>query len=296
MLRSSPKKVYHKVRKILLVDSRDRNPLSSQSNYTVRLPKVYDNVYAVTLKTAEIPFSWYVFSAKNNNLTFEVIYNGGSPAVVTIPEGNYDANGLATALQLALQPVSSTFTVAVIGATSKLEFKAADTFTFRFPVLPKQQPQPTTWWGLGYFMGFTNTSHTAIPPTLIGAPHTLISDFQIQLNSYNYVLMELDFINKQDETAIDNRLSGRVDGCFAKIPVDVNTGDFVFFRDAAFHPLNRSVMSPPLSQIKTLNVKFRHHNGELIDFNNVDHSFTLELELLDNNFDEYSSLDFTALP
>ena len=54
-------------------------------------------------------------------------------------------------------------------------------------------------------------------------------------------------------------------------------------------------MSPPLSQLKTINVKLRGHNGIFIDFNNVDHSFTLEMEFLENNFDEYSSLNFAPL-
>jgi hypothetical protein len=106
--------------------------------------------------------------------------------------------------------------------------------------------------------------------------------------------MELDFINKEDETSYDGRLSGRVDGCFAKIPITGNTNDIIFYRDF-YTPVNRSVMSPPLSQLKSLSVKFRFHNGQLINFNNVDHSFTLEFELLENGFDEYSSLEFAPM-
>ena len=106
--------------------------------------------------------------------------------------------------------------------------------------------------------------------------------------------MELDFINKEDETSVDNRLSGNVDGCFAKIQMTGNPGTVNFYQDIGT-PMNKSIMSPPISQLKTLNIKFRDHYGNLIDFNNVDHSLTLELELLDNNFDEYSSLEFSPL-
>jgi hypothetical protein len=107
--------------------------------------------------------------------------------------------------------------------------------------------------------------------------------------------MELDYINKQDECSLDTRLSGRTDACFAKIPITGNSGDIITFKESSFYPLNRSILSPPISQLKNLSVKFRQHDGSLIDFNNIDHSFTLELELMDNNFDEFSSMEFTPL-
>jgi hypothetical protein len=142
----------------------------------------------------------------------------------------------------------------------------------------------STWWGLGYFLGFNRKVYASSTD--------VTSDFSAQLNAYNYLLLELEFINKQDETPVDSRLSGRVDGCFAKVPITGNSGDVIFFREHCC-PLNRSVLSPPLGQLRTLQIKWRDHNGRLIEFNNADHSFTLEFELLDNNFDEYSSLDFT---
>jgi len=168
--------------------------------------------------------------------------------------------------------------------TLKLTFKTTATaFSFTFPDAVSR----ASWWGLGYFMGFLNTSHSSVA-------NLLTSDFAVQMNVTNYILMELDFINKEDETSVDNRLSGNVDGCFAKIQMTGNPGTVNFYQDIGT-PMNKSIMSPPISQLKTLNIKFRDHYGNLIDFNNVDHSLTLELELLDNNFDEYSSLEFSPL-
>jgi hypothetical protein len=67
---STSKKLYRKVRKTLHIDSRDRNPLQTQSKYTVTLPNVYENVYSISLKSMELPYSWYLFSTENNNLSF----------------------------------------------------------------------------------------------------------------------------------------------------------------------------------------------------------------------------------
>jgi hypothetical protein len=149
----------------------------------------------------------------------------------------------------------------------------------------------TTWWGLGYFMGFNKGVYIAVQ-NAVTTNYEITSNFSVQLNDGNYVLMELDFCNKEDETALDGRLSGRVDGCFAKIPITGNSGDIIFFREWCC-PMNKAILSPPIGQLKTLHIKFRTHDGRLIEFNNVDHSLTLEFELLENNFDEYSSLDFS---
>ena len=286
---NKPKKLYRKVRKTLLIDSCDRNPTQSPSKYSVTLPKVYENVYSVTLRSAEIPVTWYSFSAALGNTKFTVVYSSSAPTVITIPDGNYDSTSFTAALLAALNDNTSGFgagaftSITYDATTLKFTFTATGAFTFTFPdSLPR-----SSGWGLGFYMGFLNKPHTSIG-------NILISDTVIQLNTPNYILMELDLINKEDETSVDNRLSGNVDGCFAKIPITSNGGETIFFREVGI-PLNRSVLSPPLSQLKTLNIKFRDHFGNLINFNNADHSLTLEFELLDNNFDEYSSLDFSSL-
>jgi len=254
----------------------------------VTLPKVYENIYSVALRSAEIPFSWYTFSAALKNTSFEVTY-GATTKTITIPDGNYDSNTIVTALLSALNNATTgfgagAFTLTYDASTLKLTFgTTATAFSFAFPnSLPR-----ASWWGLGYFLGFLNTTRSS-------ASNSLTSDFAAQMNVTNYVIMELDFINKEDETSVDNRLSGSVDGCFAKIPLTVNPGNIVFFREVGLF-MNRSVLSPPISQLKTLTIKFRDHYGNIIDFNNIDHSLTLEFELLENNFDEYSSLEFSPL-
>ena len=296
---STPVKQYRKLRKTLLVDSRDRLPSQTPTKYTVNLPKVYENVYSVALRSAEIPFTWYVFSAANGNTTMHVSGAGsGNTVAVTIPDGNYTSDTIVTALNAAFASAGrSAITCVYDTVTSKLVFTSTSgDFVFRFSGYPQQsatcgspqiQTPTSSWWGLGYFLGFNQVDQTS-------SSSTLSSNFIVQLNAYNYILMELDFINKEDETSYDGRLSGRVDGCFAKIPITGNTNDIIFYRDVCT-PMNRSVMSPPLSQLKSLSVKFRFHNGQLINFNNVDHSFTLEFELLENGFDEYSSLEFAPM-
>lgn len=295
MLRpSTSKKVYRKVCKTLLVDSRDRNPLQTQSAYTVTLPKTYENVYSVTLRSAEIPKSWYGFSAAAGNTSMTVTVSA-TPYTVTIPDGNYTASTLAAALQTAMSASGAgTFTVTYSSTTGLITIvRSTGNFTLSFASQSQTKsgqvvPSTATWWGLGYFLGFNKIDYTSSGSSLTGA-------FQVQVEPFNYILMELDFINKEDETSIDNRMSGRVDGAFAKIPTQpASSGNVIYFREWCC-PMNKSVMYPPLSQLRTLNIKFRFHDGTLVNFNNSDHSLTLEFELLESNFDEYSSLELAPL-
>jgi hypothetical protein len=305
---STPKRVWRKVRKTLIIDSRDRQftAESHPGHYVVTLPAVYQNIYSVTLKSIEMPFSFYNFTAcaKNVTLTFTDPVEGEKTCI--IPDGNYTSTQLASAVQTAMNGVlpSNLYTVTYSNITNDIKITRSGTSSF---TLYTGNPNPTvancgkavtaqynTWYSLPYFLGFEQ-SDTPLSSVSDGTNTSLVGAFSVNPAPSTYVLMELVNLNKIDETAIDNKKSGRVDGSFAKIPITVNTGDFVFLTDTGTNPLNQSVYTPPISKLSQLHVKFRHHDGRIINFNGVEHSFTLQLELLDNVMDEYSSLELSKL-
>jgi len=311
---SVPKKVWRKVRKTIIVDSRDRqmNPGSHAGSYTVTLPTTYQNIYAATLKTIEVPLSFYQFSAAANNVTLLFKYStygsAAAPLVLTLPNGNY------TSTQLALE-LSTQFEITIAAAsttspdqnaqrikatyssnTGKMTFTGLAAFEFYLtPSIPTSANGGnsltsifTTWWGLGYFLGLTARTYT------VASAGSFVADFCTNPFPSNYILMDLDVLNKIDETSLDDRKAWKVNGAFAKIPTDGNSTDFVYLTDAAAYQVNRAVYSPPISKLTQLVVKFRLHDGRIIDFNGVENSFTIELEMLDNNFDEFSSVEFSV--
>jgi hypothetical protein len=298
---STPRKVWRKIRKTIVIDSRDRQftPQSSPGEYTVTLPAVYQNVYSAVLKSIEIPFSFYTFSACAGNTS--IVVTAGSQKTITIPDGNYTANSLTAELETQLNAAfspSPTFTCTYSSITGKLTITSSTSFTLN---LSSADPANAacgkatnftyeTWQNLAYFLGF-NQETTA--STSVSGVQTVVGDFAMNPSPSTYFLMELGLLNKIDETALDNKKSGRINGAFAKIPVNVNTGDYIFIIDTGTAPLNYRVYNPPIGKLSQLHVKFRHHDGRIIDFNGVEHSFTLELELLDNNFDEYSGAEFS---
>lgn len=301
------KKVYRKVKKTVLIDSRDREPRCTPSKYTVKLPRVYENVYSVVLHTAEIPYTWYNFSQPFGNASF-VVSTNTDPTKVTlyIPDGNYSCESFPCVIQNALntQYGAGEFAVTYDSTTNRLSIRSSTitSFTLHFNPIDDVQKQsfcnnnfvglvtPTsTWWGLGFFMGFYRKDYTS------DSLSTITSDFSVEVYPFKYIIMELEYMNKQDETLIDGRLSGRIDGCFAKIPVATCPCEPIFYRELGCCFINESIMNPPISQLSQLSVKWRFHDGRPIDFNNADHSFSLEIVTLENNFDEYSSLDFAKI-
>jgi hypothetical protein len=301
---STPKKVWRKIRKTIVIDSRDRQftPQSSPGEYTVTLPAVYQNVYSAALKSIEIPFSFYTFSADAENTSISVT-TGGTTAIITIQDGNYTASGLAAELETQLNDpaagLTGTFDCTYSTVTSKLTI-TNDSSAFTLNISDTDPANVNcgkatnftynTWQNLAYYLGFNQQSVTS---TSIGGVQTVVGDFAMNPSPCTYFLMDVGILNKIDETALDNKKSGRVNGAFAKIPVNVNTGDYIFVLDTGTSPLNYRVYNPPISKLSQLQIKFRHHDGRILDFNGVEHSFTLEFELLDNNFDEYSGAEFS---
>ena len=312
---SVPKKVWRKIRKTLVIDSRDRqmNAGSHAGDFTVTLPTVYQNVYAATLKSIELPLTFYQYSEAANNVTISYTYGTDTTRrTAQIRNGNYllvsdmiDAlNAAFDAAQLAATPPGAAGDIVAYpdNITGKIYFLAKNTFTFYLtPATPTSSQcgvaltsNYTTWWGLGYFLGFTPTTQVSTAYVSGDFNYILVPEFALNLFPANYILMDIPQLNKIDETSLDDRKGSYVNGCFAKIQCDGNPFDYIYLMDTGAYQLNRTVFNPPISKLTTLTIKFRLHDGRILDFNGIENSFTIELELLDNNFDEFSSLEFSV--
>ena len=78
-----------------------------------------EDVAAVKILSASIPFTFYTLTSSNNTFTFT---EAGTPTTVTIPPGTYSGSQLAAQLQTLLAALSAGFTVAYSGVTLLLTF------------------------------------------------------------------------------------------------------------------------------------------------------------------------------
>jgi hypothetical protein len=125
----------------------------------------------------------------------------------------------------------------------------------------------------------------------------------------NYVLLELEGLNRSDETATGANRAGFVDSWFAKInnpnitSGDTNKGYTIFYNDLVDQE-NIIRYTPPIGRLDRFHVTFRYHpatigttptttaNNAPITFGTAqNNTLTFEIEYLDNVFEDVSSFE-----
>jgi hypothetical protein len=100
-----------------------------------------------------------------------------------------------------------------------------------------------------------------------------------------YLYMEIAGLNCMDETEPfnvseftlhTNQTNGIANSAFAKISIPVTPINQYFDREM----MPFKWFNPPAERLRRLKIKFRYHNGQLVDFSSFDYSFTLEFSLL----------------
>jgi hypothetical protein len=225
------------------------------------------------MASAEIPSSFYVFTSALGNTSVNVDVNG-STRVITIPDGNYGFSSMSAALQSALNTAfigeTYEFSVSVSPSTGKfvfecINFAASTTIGIDTTGAPASK---NVEWGLAYFLGFPKgvvTSGTANSGSLT-APRMAL------LNPYTYLILDIAELNGTDHVGVSGGNSA-----FGKIPLTVNSFNFVFYDKV----LSKQTFNPPRLQLNKLHVAFRFPDGNPVDFQGVEHSFTIELTCTD---------------
>ena len=123
-------------------------------------------------------------------------------------------------------------------------------------------------------------------------------------NSQYYFLVDVEGLNYSDETTVGANKSTFTDSFLAKIPAVVN-GAFIEYNDHSAQS-NITRFSPALGTLDRLHVRVRTHaqqgkagfmywtsDGAYAASGNrsVNFSLCLEIEMLDNGFDDFSSLE-----
>jgi len=125
-----------------------------------------------------------------------------------------------------------------------------------------------------------------LSPSATGATvQFLQAPLKISIMGQSYIYMEIDGMNCIDETSPwnlteysihHNQTNGIVNSSFAKILVP--TIPISQLVDNVMTPYKH--WNPPAERINKLKVKFRYHNGKLVDFGALEYSFMIEFNLL----------------
>jgi hypothetical protein len=137
------------------------------------------------------------------------------------------------------------------------------------------------------------------------------SDTQVDSAGNNYYFMiDIEGLNKTDETAVSSNKSTFTDSFFAKIPATTTSYGGVSFIEYNDHSNQENIakFSPGIKKLDRLRIRTRLHSqqdrsgfiywtgtgayaGATTNTNTANFSLTLELEMLDNSFDDFSSFE-----
>jgi hypothetical protein len=289
-------------RKVLFIDSNDRDieRWPSASEFEINCPQNYNNVESLRLSSIMLPNFFYNISEQLRTNKMIVEFQN-VPHIITLEDGYYTYTQLATALQTQLQTLQSAddFDVSHNSITNKFTFtNDAYPFIFRFD-LPnsyncvKDNYKTDVYaqhsnWGLGYILGFDKKKYDSSANTIT---NTIVSPNPCDLEDNKCIYIELEKYNKCDEIkpflyySYNNANSGIVNSAFAKIPIYPFQDNKGLVNDGYFE--NISYYQPPIDKIAKFKLKFRYHNGMLVDFHNFNVSLSLEINQIRNEMNNY---------
>lgn len=272
------------VRSTMLIDSRDRNytVYPNSSEFVVELPEVLKNVVNAVLVCAEMPLSYYVFSASRNNTTLKFTVHA-TPFTATIPDGNYTADQMCAALKLAMDtPSGHNFTVTIDPSSMKLKITTGSNNVFTIDTTGTTK---TSDWGIGYYIGLPR--NVVVSSSVVSGLNTVVGTNVVSLNPENYLLIDIEELNGLQQTSpittrvttdpysgktISQEDAGSGRKVFAKVTLDNNSYQYNFFDRA----LTYVEIRPQVTKLERLRVSVRFHDGTLVDFNGGEWSMSLE--------------------
>lgn len=270
------------------------NTLSS--DFTIILPMYLKNVLSIRLSSLQIPNSLYCISQanKNNALYLREDIIGGVEGVVILPDGNYDDITFITVLQneINLQLSTMNFTVGYNPKTKKITISnnVSNNFTLNFFVDLEPGTNMKTnfilnknyklincvdiselYKRLGWIMGYRVGEYSG---------YTQYETEGIFNGAYtNYIYFTLnDYNNSQSQNIIGifpNSIIGN--NILAMIPLNTESFKICFDNGSDFIEKKREYFGPV--NIQKLKIQLLNQYGEILNLNNMDFSFSLELEI-----------------
>jgi hypothetical protein len=261
---------------------------SNPCDFQYFIPTEVKNVLSMRLASIEMPNAWYLFSQLKKNNTFNICIGVcGETKIypITVPDGNYDCDSLQNYLNTTyfyeaekdnhLKYIKFSIHPHNFKTTFELTINHPATFSYSLQFVDdiNQNIMNTMGWTLGFRLGnYLDISGTITSEGLFDAGgdryiYMAITDYQYNNNMSNIVGFDKSMLNED---------------IIAKIPI-VN-GKLSLLIDENNNPLAKSRKYNGPVNLSKLHIKILDKFGKVIDFNNMDYSFTLELEVLYESF------------
>jgi hypothetical protein len=300
-------KPYNYIHQIVTIHTEDRDILKYPfaNNFEVELPQVFKNVLSLELFDIKLPVYYYNISEilQNTGLWFSMPQYFRDPIELRMLSGNYTSNTFVEELKNKLNDATTKklyelnvyaspntkytyFDVVLNNISNKLEiYNKQNEFilwcqkkVYYIDCLNENWKMLIDW-GLPYNMGFYKELYTSIYDD-VSNTFILIAPNMLNISINDTIYMEIDkfnYINELNPFSIstnsyyNNDYNGIVNSAFAKLILSNVTNTYV-----PIYKFKR-ILPHIESKISKIKVKFRYHNGNLVDFAHQNFNFSIKL-------------------
>lgn len=238
----------------------------------------FKNVDYITLSSFEMMNNFYVFQTERYNTFFYIIYNDETTYTIEIDPGNYTYNELINALNYALNKkilnVGSYDAKGDFIVTSGLYF-SVNSYTNTITLYNDNSNINYTvnfdndkydYISLGYVLGYRSNEYT------LNNNKTITGEAQADLDGENYIFLR---INDYGSIYISPKMPSKV---LAKVVLDATKQGFVYNTGQDLIYKTHNFRQP--TDVKNLEIELLDYNGNRLNINGIDFSFTLEFGLI----------------
>ncbi len=217
----------------------------SSADFVIDLKNDFHDVKKATLLACNIHNTLY--NVKDDTRSF--IINDGSIKTATIPPGSYDVLALCSAIQTALNVVSSNFTVTYDSITMKITVSRTSVFS----IIGTSS--------LRLVMGYSQVDKT-------GAT-TYTADNVVNLNPITTLFLQIQELSSHSISTCGTLFT-------YIIPLAVNSGEIATFSSGSFY--HQTVELSKKTNISRLHVRLCSDNQITAELNGGEWSFTLRVD------------------
>ena len=276
------------IKKNLNVDTKFRENYytTSASNFNFGLPISISDVLQMQLASIELPTTFYVISKQYGNNFFSITVNS-STTVINIPDGNYDQltimDAINNQLTLAGAPFSSVvFTINLTNGTtgsgqtlvgfSDLSGNTVLEINFqadRFGISDRNTPLPLKF---GWTLGFRNGIYSG--------NLNYVSEGLVDITGPKYLFLVVDDYNNSVNNSFYSAFNSSIlnKNILARISLQSNTFNILEQNNLSVITTPREYFGPV--NIQTMNIQLLDEYGRIVDLNNMDFSFCLNLTIV----------------
>jgi hypothetical protein len=262
---------------ILHIDSRFREAglQSTAADFYFRPIAPLKNILRVRVVSIEMPYSYPFFTVGRRNVSVVVAWSGG-PTVLTIPDGNYTATELATALTMTASDAGLAWLSVSYVATQNRYMWSGGLTAFSIDMATSTYDRPFDY-GLGYYLGFPRDVVAAVADGtgnyVLTAPGCAVTGGDnyvfLKINDFDCLRQTVAFTTPTTAPSINEFTA------LAKVRLRADRNAVAY--DDYAGGIRREVVFQNPRDIARLHVQVLDAYGEVVDLCTTEFSFALEV-------------------